>query len=295
MRKSKRKKIWIIGILFVLAAAVWITWEVYRSYHCLETTQYTVTSQKIKNPIRLTVIADLHDHQFGEKNEELIKAIQKSDPDAILMLGDIINDISADDKTALDLVTALKEYKVYYALGNQEIDYMKKHKSKKLLSDLEKAGAVVLDETFEDIYIEENPICIAGIYEYAFEVDGAGHMSKKDMEPKIRTFLEEFQKKDSFKLMMAHRPDSFIFGDAADTWEIDLLLSGHNHGGQVILPGVGGLYGGDQGWFPEYVFGRFHFKAVKDMIITRGLGSDKEALPRFHNVPEIVDINLKPE
>ena len=45
--------------------------------------------------------------------------------------------------------------------------------------------------------------------------------------------------------MMSHRPDSFIFGQAADTWKIDLVVSGHAHGGQVILPGMGGLYGAD--------------------------------------------------
>ena len=58
-------------------------------------------------------------------------------------------------------------------------------------------------------------------------------------------------------------------------------------------PGKGGLYGGDQGWFPEYTDGIHHFKTVNHMIITRGLGSDKEKLPRFHNIPEIVVIRLE--
>ena len=61
----------------------------------------------------------------------------------------------------------------------------------------------------------------------------------------------------------------------------------------VRIPGKGGLYGGDQGWFPEYTDGIHHFKAVNHMIITRGLGSDKEKLPRFHNIPEIVVIRLE--
>lgn len=43
----------------------------------------------------------------------------------------------------------------------------------------------------------------------------------------------------------------------------------------------------------EYTDGIHHFKTVNHMIITRGLGSDKEKLPRFHNIPEIVVIRLE--
>ena len=96
----------------------------------------------------------------------------------------------------------------------------------------------------------------------------------------------DYENTDAFKIMLSHRPDSFVFGQAADTWKIDLVVSGHVHGGQVRIPGKGGLYGGDQGWFPEYTDGIHHFKTVNHMIITRGLGSDKEKLPRFHNIPE---------
>lgn len=113
------------------------------------------------------------------------------------------------------------------------------------------------------------------------------------MDEKLCKFLKDFQSTDAFSVMMAHRPDSFIWGDAANYWKIDLVVSGHNHGGQIIIPGKGGLYGGDQGWFPKYVDGMHHFEAVKNMIITRGLGSSSEKLPRFNNIPEIVVIDLK--
>ena len=118
-------------------------------------------------------------------------------------------------------------------------------------------------------------------------------MEKEDMPSKIRNFLTDFEDTDAFKIMLSHRPDSFIFGHAAQTWKIDLVASGHAHGGQVRIPLKGGLYGADQGWFPKYVDGIHHFKTVRNMIITRGLGSDKEKLPRFHNIPEIVVIRLE--
>lgn len=152
---------------------------------------------------------------------------------------------------------------------------------------------VHVEKEYEDIKVRSNKIRIGGLYEYAFAVDGAGNMVKKSIPSKVRDFLMDYENTDAFKIMLSHRPDSFVFGQAADTWKIDLVVSGHVHGGQVRIPGKGGLYGGDQGWFPEYADGIHHFKAVNHMIITRGLGSDKEKLPRFHNIPEVVVIRLE--
>ena len=177
-------------------------------------------------------------------------------------------------------------------MGNHEIAY-RQRRDKNLYQKLQKAGSKVVEKEYEDIKVRGNKIRIGGLYEYAFAVDGAGNMDKKSIPSKVRDFLMDFEDTDTFKIMLSHRPDSFVFGQAADTWKINLVVSGHVHGGQVRIPGKGGLYGGDQGWFPEYTDGIHHFKAVNHMIITRGLGSDKEKLPRFHNIPEIVVIRLE--
>ena len=91
--------------------------------------------------------------------------------------------------------------------------------------------------------------------------------------------------------MMAHRPDSFIFGDASKEWDIDLVVSGHTHGGQVRIPFKGGLYVGDQGYFPIYDKGLFDLNKIK-ILITSGLGSGKEKIPRFNNIPEVVNLKI---
>ena len=205
----------------------------------------------------------------------------------------MINEESKNLQTVITLVKRLKETApVYYALGNHEMGYLDR-KTSDLYGELKKAGAVVLEKNYEDIKVKNHTIRIGGLYEYAFAVDGQGKMSKKDMNSGLRDFLMDFEDTKAFKIMMSHRPDSFIFGQAADTWKIDLVVSGHAHGGQVILPGMGGLYGADQGWFPKYVDGIHHFRTVKNMIVTSRLGSDKEKLPRFNNIPEIVVIDLK--
>lgn len=276
-----------------MAAVIWIAVEIIISYKCLTVTDYKIQSDKIKENLNIVLISDLHNNQFGKANNRLVSKIKQQKPDMILLDGDILNEDEDDTKIAINLVRALKKVApVYYALGNHEISYFD-HKSSNLYQELDKAGAQVLEGNYQDIPIKKNKIRVGGLYEYAFAEDGAGNMSKKDMMPQIRDFLTDFEDTDVFKIMMAHRPDSFIFGEAADTWRIDLVASGHDHGGQVIIPGKGGLYGGDQGWFPKYVDGIHHFKTVKNMVITRGLGSDKEKLPRFNNIPEIVVIHLE--
>lgn len=295
---KRRKRIFMaagIVLVAVIAIAVFIKVEIYISYNSLEAEEYTISSDRINSEVKLALISDLHDHTFGEKNEELVQMLKEQEPDLILMAGDMINDISKDSHVAVELIEQVKDIApVYYSLGNQEEDYIGRGTSD-LLNELKDAGAIVLDESYQDIQVNGNAIRLGGMYDYAFALDGNNTTTKESMRPSLYQFLTDFQDTDSYRLMMAHRPDSFIFGDAAKTWEIDLVVSGHNHGGQVILPFLGGIYGGDQGWFPKYVDGVHHFKKVKNMVITRGLGSGEEKLPRFNNKPEVVMIYLEKE
>ena len=295
---KRRKRIFMaagIVLAAVIAIAVFIKVEIYISYNSLEAEEYTISSDRINSEVKLALISDLHDHTFGEKNEELVQMLKEQEPDLILMAGDMINDISKDSHVAVELIEQVKDIApVYYSLGNQEEDYIGRGTSD-LLNELKDAGAIVLDDSYQDIQVNGNAIRLGGMYDYAFALDGNNTTTKESMRPSLYQFLTDFQDTDSYRLMMAHRPDSFIFGDAAKTWEIDLVVSGHNHGGQVILPFLGGIYGGDQGWFPKYVDGVHHFKKVKNMVITRGLGSGEEKLPRFNNKPEVVMIYLEKE
>ena len=295
---KRRKRIFMaagIVLVAVIAIAVFIKVEIYISYNSLEAEEYTISSDRINSEVKLALISDLHDHTFGEKNEELVQMLKEQEPDLILMAGDMINDISKDSHVAVELIEQVKDIApVYYSLGNQEEDYIGRGTSD-LLNELKDAGAIVLDESYQDIQVNGNAIRLGGMYDYAFALDGNNTTTKESMRPSLYQFLTDFQDTDSYRLMMAHRPDSFIFGDAAKTWEIDLVVSGHNHGGQVILPFLGGIYGGGQGWFPKYVDGVHHFKKVKNMVITRGLGSGEEKLPRFNNKPEVVMIYLEKE
>ena len=157
---------------------------------------------------------------------------------------------------------------------------------------IKNTGAKVLDKGYQDIEVNGNTIRIGGMYDYAFS-QKTGDIDQETMKSDVYSFLIEMKQTSSFQLMMAHRPDSFIFGNAYK-WNFDLVVSGHYHGGQVILPCAGGLYAPELGWFPEVDYGHYKLKDM-DMIVTRGISSSNELFPRFNNPSEIVSIRLKAE
>lgn len=278
------KRLVIILFILILAclASIWV------SYNWLTVTHFTVRSSKISEPFRIVLVSDLHEHQFGRDNEKLAEKIREQSPDLIIIDGDMINGDSENADTAVELVRALKETApVYYSFGNHEYSYMEAgHED--LTEELEAAGAVVLNYQSIDIDVKGNQIRLGGLYEYGFET---GMQSEEENERAI-PYLEEYADTDRYLIMCAHRPESFYPWDMADQWGIDLVLSGHLHGGQVIIPGVGGLYNSLDGFFPKFDYGQYKL-GDSDMVITRGLGSNPKMLPRFNNPPEIAVVEVR--
>ena len=276
-----KKRIKSIVIIFVIAIISICSYEVYISYNNLTFTNYTINSNKVNDNINVTIISDLHENIFGEDNTDLIKKIEKQSPDIILVAGDMTNEDSTDIKLVTNLMKRLSEIApVFYSLGNTEYDNITKFNSD-IIKQLENVNVTVLDKEYEDIKIKNTTIRVGGMYEYAFALNGNSTYK----------FLCDFQHTENYKIMIAHRPDSFIFGDASEVWDIDLVVSGHTHGGQVRVPFKGGLYVGDQGYFPMYDKGLFDLNKIK-ILISSGLGSGKQKIPRFNNVPEVVNLKI---
>ena len=280
------KVIFVVFFILILVCFV----SVWVSYHWLTVSYFTVSDSKISQPFRIVLISDLHDYHFGSGNEKLVKKIQDQTPDLIVVDGDMINGDSDNDDMVVELVGSLKKIApVYYSYGNHEYYYMEAGHND-LQEDLEDAGAVILNYQSIDIEVKGNPIRLGGLYEYGFEMP----MQSEEENQKAVSYLEKYVDTDRYLIMCAHRPDSFYCWDYADKWGIDLVLSGHLHGGQVIIPGIGGLYSQLEGFFPRYDYGQYKL-GDSDMIITRGLGSNPKILPRFNNPPEIVVVDVEPE
>lgn len=288
-----RRRIWM-GAILLLALALWTAAGVRQSYRDPVVRTWTVPVQHLSAPVRAVVMADLHNRDFGEDNRVLEELTADAEPDLILLDGDIVNADAADAGVAVSLVLALKDIApVYYAWGNHELDYLSAGTSP-LREELEAAGAAVLDREWTDLTVNSAALRLGGLYDYAFAMDDFNTCDPERMDPEIYDFLTAFQDTDRCRIMLSHRPDSFIFGEAAATWDVDLVISGHDHGGQVVLPLLGGVFGGDQGMFPAYVHGICE-KDGLTLAITSGLGSQREALPRFRNPPEIMVLDLIPE
>ena len=107
-------------------------------------------------------------------------------------------------------------------------------------------------------------------------------------------FTKAFCDTDRLKLLMCHMPYTWLVHSGLEVWDIDCVLSGHVHGGQLRLPLIGGFWAPDQGWFPGREAGLYRSEdGTRTMVLSRGLGST-EKLPRFNNIPELVVLEIKP-
>lgn len=253
---------------------------------------YSVALQNLGGPVRIVLLSDLHGKSFGRDNSRLIAKIGEQSPDVIFLDGDMI-DRSADPSDVQELLRLIERLceiaPVYFAPGNHELEYMQTDDS--LLTQVTEAGAVVVNDSYVDVTIAGQPLRIGGTMGHAFYF---GRSEEEFSSSPEYQFLKAFEDTDVPKICLAHMPDTFIFNGAYNLWNVDLVLSGHTHGGLIRLPFIGGLYAPMQGWFPEYDRGYFRLGEHMQMVISAGL-SGHSVIPRINNPPEIVVIDLVPE
>lgn len=154
------------------------------------------------------------------------------------------------------------------------------------------AGAIVLEHQYRDITVKGQSLRIGGIYGYCLPDK---YLETEEADLSECMFLWDFENTDRYKILLSHLPIAWLKNDALEEWNMDCVFSGHLHGGQVILPGIGGVYAPDMGWFPGRLKGVFDSKDGKrHLVLSAGLGNT-EVIPRFNNIPEIVCVDLVPE
>lgn len=269
--------IFVVG-LFCLGISI------YCSRYELKTVKYNVSSENIISPITVVQLTDIHSSEFGHENEKLLSKIRQSAPDIIVITGDIINAQDDNISQSYKLMSGLKDIApVYMSLGNQEIEYMDRT-GVDLKNQFSECGAIVLEKDYQDIEIHGQKIRIGGIYGYCLPEKYNSNVDEVN-------FLRKFEKTKAYKILLSHLPYAWKnYGFTAE-YDIDLVFSGHVHGGQVIFPLIGGLYDQETGFFPGKMTGIF-YENNTTVVLSSGLGSGKEKLPRINNVPEIVDVRL---
>lgn len=284
MTAKKKRVIIILSVLLVLllAFSAWVIW----GNKALELNSHTLKSTDLPDEFdgfRIAHISDLHNTQIGDNNKKLLEMIEKSRPDMIALTGDLIDARNTDVRVALDFAeNALKIAPCYFVPGNHEARVAEYDKLKKGLLDL---GVVVLEDAAVEIERDGEKITVIGANDPS---SGTDYMYSTE-ERTMQSFLKDYKDKDSdFTLLLSHRPE--LFNVYAKN-NIDLVLAGHAHGGQVRLPFLGGIFAPDQGFLPDYDADKYS-KGDTTMIVSRGIGNS--AFPvRFNNRPEVVLIELE--
>lgn len=280
--KRKKKRILVILSLILVVLIGWTLW----GNTALEVNEYEIVSDRIPqgfDGFRIAQVSDLHNAEFGEGNGKLIEQLSQSAPDIIVITGDLIDSRHTDLNIALEFCGEIMNIAPgYYVSGNHEA---RVDEYSELKIGLAEAGVIVLEKEKLELTREGESITLIGLKDPSFRTD----YLFGDAASVTQYALGELQNaSDGFTILLSHRPELF---DTYVEAGVDLVFSGHAHGGQFRLPLIGGLVAPNQGFFPKYDAGLF-CEGKTTMIVSRGVGNS--IIPfRINNPPEIVAVELK--
>lgn len=278
-------KLNISKIAVLLIVAVICMTFFYFQNNLIETNMYTLKMKNLPKKFdnfKIIHISDLHSKEFGKGNKVLLDKIAKEKPSLILITGDIIDRRNYNEETSVYFAKkCVNIAPVYFSTGNHE---MWSGRFQGLEEKMKSVGVNVLRNESGEIKICNESVYILGID------DPAVYRTKEEGEVLIRSIKKSLENvpEGSFKILLSHRPERI---DIYENLNIDLILSGHAHGGQIRLPYIGGILAPGQGFFPKYEEGVHNIGNTK-IEISRGLGNSSFPL-RVFNRPELVVINLK--
>lgn len=279
MKTIKNKIKVLISIIIIILLILFFVYQ----NNKIVISNYEYSNDKILNEytdFKIVQISDLHNKMFGKDQRRLIKKIERLNPDIIVITGDLVDSRRYNLNKALKFInSAIDIAPIYYVSGNHEARTRMYTKVKETLED---AGVIILDNTM--ISINSN-IDIIGVPDPDF-LDDFFFNSTNTSE--IINILEKYCNDEKFQILLAHRPELFSL---YSEYNIDLIFSGHAHGGQMRLPFIGGIFAPNQGFFPKFIEG-MHVQNKSTMYVSRGLGNSIFPF-RIFNKPEIVVVTLK--
>ena len=249
----------------------------------LQTTEYTVAFDTLPQRFsgyRIAQISDFHNAQSQTLNRKLREAVRQAKPDIIVFTGDLIDRTRTDLTTAVSLVHDLRDTApMYFVCGNHDA---RSEAYETLVERLQSEGVRVLANETVLLQRGTDAICLAGVDDPARSDQLPGNRAVLKRE------IESLPRDASFTILLTHRPDTPVLYAEEN---MDLVLAGHAHGGQMRLPFAGGLYAPSQGVFPLYTEG-VCTRGNMQMVISRGVGNS--AFPfRVNNRPELVVVTLE--
>lgn len=225
------------------------------------------------NGYRILQISDFYNKNFHKK-DYFIKKVGKTNPDIIFITGDIINSRNPNyDIVEKMLINIVKIAPVYYVTGNHE---SRLEDFPSFFKKMEKIGINILNDDFKIIKRKNDELNIIGVNDPMYF--GEKHLYSK---------LEEYKEKNKYNILLSHRPELF---ENYVKHGMNLVFTGHTHGGQIRIPFLGAVFAPNQGIFPKYAEG-IHKKEDTNMIINKGIGSSLIPI-RIFNRAEIVVLTI---
>ena len=276
----KKKVIIIIFIIVVL-----LSYYLYFQNTELQVSSYDIVDNRIPkefNEYKIVQVSDFHNTKSNRLTDDLVKEIKIQKPNIIVITGDLIDSNKTDVDVAISFIKRLKNIApTYFITGNHEASISE---YENLKEKLESEDVIVLENKTEVLEIADTKINLIGINDpNMFYQPYASDNEKIKSE-----LIEANYDKNNYSILLSHRPELF---DTYVNNELDLVLTGHAHGGQIRIPLVGGLVSPNQGFFPKYTSGIFK-EDNTSMIVSRGIGNS--IIPfRVNNRPELVIVKLK--
>lgn len=258
------------------------------------TVTYKTVSEKLREPITLVMLSDLHNRVFGHKNRDLLDKIKEEKPDMILIAGDLVlGKKEAPLKVPQEfLAEAVKLAPVCYAPGNHE-QRMKLYPQTygteygRYEKRIQRLGVEFLENRTKCLKIKGQQVEVSGLvlpYKYYGKGRG-GSLEVRDLERLVGKPSREY-----FHILLAHTPR---YGKVYLNWGGDLVFSGHYHGGVVRLPLLGGVISPDLRLFPKFCHGEFT-KGESRLIVGAGIGEHTIPL-RIFDPRELVVVKCLPK
>lgn len=280
-----KSKVVKYGVIFIILLQLSLV--IYWGNNNISVSNYIVESSTIPpqfDGYKIVQLSDLHNKEFRKGNKDLITLIKDASPDAIVITGDLIDRRRYNEEKALKLIKGIKDIApIYYVTGNHEAW---SNKFSSLEEKLLMQGVEVLRNNSVEIKRGTGKIFVSGIDDPAFKTTGYSQ-SYKDYDI-VKDEIKTVKKDGDYNILLSHRPELFPLYSECD---IDLVFSGHAHGGQVILPFLGGIIAPNQGFFPKYYKGVYSSKDTF-MVVSRGLGNSLAPI-RVFNPPELVIVELR--
>lgn len=278
-QKPKRVILVTLIVFFTIFSAITL-WE----NITVGTTFFKITSDRLPasfNGFKIAQISDLHNAEFGQDHSEIIRILKEEKPQIIVITGDLIDSNHLDMDTAISFVQqAVTIAPCYYVTGNHEAWI--KEDYQKLEDRLLDSNVIILHDEVVIFERDSESIQLIGLDDPEFS-DQDSYIQQIVLSTK----LSNLNLDNRFRLLLSHRPEAF---DAYVDNNIDLVLSGHTHGGQFRLPFIGGVVAPNQGFFPKVDAGEYH-QFNTTMIVSRGLGNSIIPI-RINNRPEVVIVEL---